>query len=310
MKIRLIGPLVCLVALLSGTAAASEAVMVENEPGRLFSANGDAITFQTMLDEAVSRDFVLVGEIHPAAAHHAFQARVVEGLAERGRRPVVVLEMLPEAAQPALDRWIDGKIEPSALDGALGWTERGWPDFEIYRPIFDVARNHRLPMVAAALEREEIMAFGTNGEAAVEPARRKRLMLDRPLEGAGLDVLRRTIVDSHCGMVDESSAGPMVLIQRARDGAMARAMIDAGEGGAVLIAGSGHVRRDHGVPRLLPAGSSYAIGQFEADTFPAEDSAVFDAFHLTEAVDRGDPCAEIRARMKHASDAAESSGPK
>ncbi len=289
---------------------ASDVVKNDSGGGRIVDAAGDPLTFEALLDMAASKTFVLIGEIHPAAAHHAFQAEVIEGLVRRNRRPTIVLEMLPPAAQPALDRWIAGEIEPSSLDSALEWSERGWPDFEMYRPIFETARHHDLPMAAAALERPEIMALGMDGEEAVEPARRERLMLDRPLEGAGLDVLRRTIVDSHCGMVDENSASPMVLIQRARDGAMARAMIEAGAGGAVLIAGSGHVRRDHGVPRLLPAASSYVIGQFETDTLPSDERDTFDAFHLTEPVDRGDPCENMRAAMKRSSNAAEGGGSK
>ncbi|OXT00761.1 hypothetical protein B7H23_11825 [Notoacmeibacter marinus] len=289
---------------------ASDVVKNDSGGGRIVDAAGDPLTFEALLDMAASKTFVLIGEIHPAAAHHAFQAEVIEGLVRRNRRPAIVLEMLPPAAQPELDRWIAGDIAAQALGEALEWSERGWPHFEMYRPIFEAARQYELPMVAAAMERSEIMALGRDGAEAVEPMRRGQLMLDRPLEGPGFDVLRRTIVDSHCGMVEENAAGPMVLIQRARDGAMAQAMMESGPDGAVLIAGTGHVRRDHGVPRLLPSGRTFAIGQFETGAFPADDSAVFDAFHLTEPVDRGDPCEGIRERMKRSSNAAEGSGSK
>ncbi|RLQ88510.1 ChaN family lipoprotein [Notoacmeibacter ruber] len=263
---------------------------------RLVGAAGeDDLRFASLLDRAVEKRFILIGEIHPAASHHAFQARLIEALADRGREPQIVLEMVTRAMDEVLDRWIAGELQPEELEPALGWNESGWPDFEIYRPIFDAAKAHGLRMRGAALERDELMKIGTGGRDALSSARTKELLLDRPLEAAGRQTLLRTIVESHCGMVDERSAEPMVLMQSARDGAMARIMIEAGSVGAILIAGDGHVRRDHGVPRFLPADQSLAIGQIESDTAPEPaDGAAFDVIRLTPAVDRGDPCARFR----------------
>ncbi|MCP1200311.1 ChaN family lipoprotein [Notoacmeibacter sp. MSK16QG-6] len=307
MRKRLFGLLLGLATLLSffASATAAEQDRQASDTGQLVTPLGDVLGFDALLDQAASKSFVLVGEIHTAASHHVFQARLIEGLVARDRRPVVILEMLSPAAQPVLDRWIGGEVEPADLDMALKWAERGWPDFEIYRPIFEAARRHGLTMRGAGLERSEIMAIGRSGEDTIDPARRQQLMLDRKLTGPGLETLQATIVESHCGMVDKASAGPMILIQRARDGAMAREMIRAGSSGAVLIAGDGHVRRDHGVPRLLPAGSSYVIGQFETEESPSAEREIFDAFHLTEPVDRGDPCEDIRSRIEGDSDATE-----
>ena len=142
------------------------------------------------------------------------------------------------------------------------------------------------------------MTIGKGGQEALSANRRTELLLEEPLSEAAEKILLSTIVESHCGMIDGAGAGPMLAVQRARDGAMARAMLDAGDDGAVLIAGSGHVRRDYGVPRLLPENSAFVIGQFEADALSAVEAPAFDAVHLTEPVDRGDPCEPIRAMMK------------
>lgn len=258
---------------------------------------GDSATREMLLDHAAGRPFVLVGEIHPAGSHHAFQASVIEGLAQRGRKPTIVLEMVPASVDPVLARWIAGEIASADLDAALDWKKRGWPEFELYRPIFEAAKAAGLPMVGAAVERDEVMKLAMKAEAEITTDLRSRYMLDDPLAPSAETTLRKTIVDSHCGMIDEAGAGPMMLAQRIRDGAMARAMVDAGEEGAVLIAGNGHVRRDHGVPRLLPEGEAFAIGQIETRAPDADRADSFDALHLTGSVDRGDPCAEIKTRM-------------
>ena len=60
----------------------------------------------------------------------------------------------------------------------------------------------------------------------------------------------------------------------------------------MLLAGNGHVRRDHGVPQLLaaaePAARIVAVGFGEPGTPPA---AYYDAWWVTPATERGDPCA-------------------
>ena len=90
----------------------------------------------------------------------------------------------------------------------------------------------------------------------------------------------------------------MVLAQRARDAAMAQAMLDAAAKGAarvVLIAGNGHVRRDLAVPIYLEAGGVPAAQIFsqawlEGDAEPGR----YDTVVQTAAAQREDPCAAFK----------------
>ena len=88
----------------------------------------------------------------------------------------------------------------------------------------------------------------------------------------------------------------MALAQRARDAAMARAMLDAPPGTrVVLIAGNGHVRIDMAVPKVLrdagvPAAQIVAIGFFER----GETVLPVDVVRVTAAAQREDPCAGFR----------------
>jgi uncharacterized iron-regulated protein len=90
----------------------------------------------------------------------------------------------------------------------------------------------------------------------------------------------------------------MVEVQRLRDAALARAahQAHAATGGpVVVIAGTGHARRDSGVPAKLataaPELSVFSLGQFEADPGP---DAPYDRVIVTEPAPRGDPCAGLR----------------
>ena len=89
----------------------------------------------------------------------------------------------------------------------------------------------------------------------------------------------------------------MVEAQRLRDAALARATLQAmaDTGGPVaVIAGSGHARRDWGIPAALavaaPELSVLSVGQIEAEG-AAEPEQPFDLWLVTEPTPREDPCA-------------------
>ncbi len=92
----------------------------------------------------------------------------------------------------------------------------------------------------------------------------------------------------------------MALAQRARDAAMAEAMLGAAKSGAervILIAGNGHVDRGLGVPRYLlaagvPAATIHAVGYLEQGQ---ADTGRFDEQVLTAPAEREDPCKGFRS---------------
>jgi uncharacterized iron-regulated protein len=89
----------------------------------------------------------------------------------------------------------------------------------------------------------------------------------------------------------------MVDVQRLRDAALARAVVQAmaDTGGPVaVITGNGHARRDQGLTlplaRVAPDLSVLTIAQFE-EIAPASPS--FDLWLVTPAIPRDDPCAAL-----------------
>src|SRR5690606_14186088 len=102
---------------------------------------------------------------------------------------------------------------------------------------------------------------------------------------------------------NERMVAAMIEAQRRRDDVMARVLADAG-GAAVLVAGFGHARSDHGVPLYLrdraPGVRIVSIGFLEvvpdltaasgyADVLGVE-RLPFDYVVFTPRVDVEDPC--------------------
>jgi uncharacterized iron-regulated protein len=105
----------------------------------------------------------------------------------------------------------------------------------------------------------------------------------------------------------------MVFVQRARDALLAECLHEGvkGSGGALLIAGAGHVRRDQGVPAQLTrayGASSLAIGllQVNAEDMSPELYAAgfqahllpFDFVWFTPRANDVDQCAELRGHSR------------
>jgi len=298
----------------TGASAWQSAYFADNPlVGQVFGADGTPSSQDALLGAAHGARYVLLGEIHDNPDHHLIQSDIIGGLAKLGAKPSVVFEMIPQGFAEILAGFEAGDDKDLAtLAERLQWSERGWPDFSLYRPIFESAVANDLPIRAGNLDRETVRAIAEDGVTALTDADVKRWGLDDPMPTAQSAELAETIREAHCGLMPEGAIAPMTLVQRARDGALAEAMIGAaGEtGSAVLIAGSGHVRNDWAVPAILterePQARAVSVQMVEVadgEGQPADYGltpaapAPFDFTIFTPRQNVSDRCAELRAQM-------------
>jgi uncharacterized iron-regulated protein len=273
--------------------------------GRIW--DGKQFVEQQALEAGVqSAHFVLLGETHDNPDHHALQARLVRA-ASRGRRPAIVFEMLDVGQQPVIDA---APRTADAMAQAVDWAHGGWPDFSLYRPVFEAALEAGLPVVAGNFTRKQITAIVMEGAGKI-PAEVSALLQSEGEEPeARARAAREEMRAEHCGQLPDSMLAPMAMAQRARDAQLALRM--AADAGSILIAGSGHVRADRGVPVhlavLAPGRSAVSVAFVEvapgkdlpeayAATFSAE-RLPFDFAVFTPAAQREDPCKALEKRLK------------
>ncbi len=279
--------------------------------GTVWSGDGTAANWSDIERAAARADFVLAGEIHPNPDHHRLQARLLQSMVGAGRRPALVFEMIPAAYQAKLDSFSGAApADAGALGNMVDWEKRGWPDWAIYEPIADVALSSGLPIVAGDLDRETIRSIGRTGRSALGAAEQARLALGGDLPAGLTDTLTGILKESHCNLLPDQAIPAMILVQRARDGAMAAAMTEAkarGADGAFLVAGAGHVRRDLAVPRVLsqtaPGASVLTVALVEVDQEITDvagygGAGLYDFLVFTPRWDLTDHCAELEEQMK------------
>jgi uncharacterized iron-regulated protein len=253
----------------------------------------------TMLRQA---DHVLLGEVHDNPLHHRERAALLAALADR--RPTVVFEQFARSADTALATPVAGGLE-AWIDRA-GFDRKGWA-WPLHRPVIEAALAGQLRLRGGNLERDEARAIARQGAGAAPADLAARFAQALPASAA--EALDRGLLDGHCGQLPAAALPRMRAAQAARDVAMADALLRAAADSAtptVLIAGNGHVRRDHGVPlwlaRQQPAARVVSVGFLEVDAEgrapSAAERALYDVVWVTARQPRPDPCAGFSLERK------------
>ncbi len=215
---------------------------------RLDGARPAALAPDALLDELAKREVVLLGESHEEADHHRWQLHTLAALHSRRPDMVIGFEMFPRRMQPVLDRWVAGTLTPAQLLAEAKWDEIWNVPAELYLPLFEFARLHRVPMVALNVDRKMIQGVAANGWDALPAAEREGVSRPAAAPKAYLDELERVYRDHG----ERTPFKNFVEAQQTWDRAMAEALARQPRTRlAVGVMGAGHLRHGYGVPLQL-----------------------------------------------------------
>ena len=285
-----------LLGLVSLVAGCAESVLPVSAPsGAIYEvASGQALDPDTLAQRLGRADIVVLGEVHDNPAHHAAQAWVVGALQPDG----LAFEMIPALSEEGIAVFLSQGGAYGEIGPAIGWERTGWPDWEMYRPIFTAAP--RPVITGGGLSRRLIhRAIASSAYLAV-PDLRFQPYLAKPQPPETQAAMESEMIDAHCGKLPAKAAAGMVEAQRLRDASFAAAALrarDVGQGRAVLITGNGHARTDRGVPTYLaqvaPRLKVLSLGQIETGR-PLDAAEIkslpYDYVWLSPPFDRPDPC--------------------
>ena len=268
-------------------------------------SSGQALSLEALAGRLAPYPIVLLGELHDNSHHHQARARLIQALGQaRNNQPPyrLVVEQLPmggfvmpegkQPGQPLLEQLREAGFQDKA------WA---WP---LHEPVFRAALSQGMALYGGNLVRGQSMQLFKKGESTL-PEKLQGLLSKAPLEEPSLQALNKALVDGHCGQLPEAMLEPMRLVQRATDLALLVTATDYTP--AIVIAGNGHVRKDFGIPSLLPAFQRpvkvVTVGFVEADLSVDKPSmnavagvrndpawAVYDYVWITPAAEREDPC--------------------
>ncbi len=248
--------------------------------------SGQRLTPDELLSRLAGASQVLVGEKHDNPDHHSLQLWLLRGLAGEREQGSLLLEMLNPDQQGKVEAVQQRLRQGERLENLprqLGW-QKSW-SWSLYGPLVDYGLHQPFPLLAANLDREEIMAIYRS-----KPALSGRASTAERVQKALLDDIRA----SHCGLLPEAQLPAMLAVQQQRDRRMAERLL-AASAPALLLAGGFHVRKDLGIPlhmkdlagiepvvlMLAEAGQTVGVGQA-------------DYVWYTAALPEQDYCAQLR----------------
>ena len=137
-------------------------------PGAIVrTSTGKEANLEEIAAAADGHRFVFLGESHTTLPHHEMQAAVIDALVRRGRDVIVGFEMFTRPVQAQLNPWTLGWWSESEFIEKADWKGQWGFDFSLYRPIFDVVKKNRLPMVALNVPRDWVRRVGREGAKAL-----------------------------------------------------------------------------------------------------------------------------------------------
>jgi uncharacterized iron-regulated protein len=151
----------CFFSLLLTTVSLSQ-----NVNHRVFDGKGNAATLEQIVAAAGASDVVFLGENHDDAVAHALQLELFKRIVEahNQRKIALSLEMFESDVQIVLDEYLADLIpETHFLQGARPWKNYATD----YKPLVELAKQKRLPVIAANAPRRYVNMVTRNGRAAL-----------------------------------------------------------------------------------------------------------------------------------------------
>lgn len=266
------------------------------------------ITLAELKSKIKGIDHVMLGEKHDNPRHHQIQAQMIDVLGKAGQKPFIVFEMIGPDKTEIIDNARLDYVEQ--LGVALEWKENGWPDWSIYQPIAETLLRHDMSFMPGAPDYALLVTIGHGG--AMPPSIGKELRWEQTYNEQQAESLMQELERGHCNQLERISLEPLAWMQRLKDATMGAFMRVAKfrNRGSVLIAGTGHTRKDRGAPWFLDKTSSrvglamYEVvrGQEDATTYPEFNPALHDYIWFTARVDEKDPCQEFKNQLDKAAE--------
>lgn len=114
------------------------------------------LDLDAVIDRAAKADVILLGEEHNDVVCNQLEAELLGGLLARGIRPALSMEFLERDVQPVVDKYLAGTLDEAAfIKAARLGKNYAWS----HRPLIEMAKAYRLPVVASNAPRESVRAY-------------------------------------------------------------------------------------------------------------------------------------------------------
>jgi len=262
------------------------------QPGQVYDlVNNRPAQLSDVAAAAKGKPFMFLGENHATRAHQQMEADVVSELLRAGRKPVVGVEFFQRPVQDVLDQWSAGALTEDKFLQDADWKKQWGYSYEFYRPLFEVVKQNKLPLVGLNVPRKWVSSVGRGGPSGLPwyaKSQLPELRLDNKTHRQVFDAM----VGGHPMGAGGPSADNMYAGQVLWDEAMADTAIKyraafppKSEDVFVVVAGSGHVMYGQGINYRLArrkAGDGITVVMVQSDEPVTVARGIADFVYVTK----------------------------
>src|SRR5262245_61929623 len=157
-----IGVLIC-IALAGCAGRAGDLVVETGGSATLFGQfaafdgrTGSPISFGEVVRRCDAADVVFFGEQHSTSVCNQLEAELLHALARQPRPVALSMEFFETDTQAALDAYLSGRIDEAAF---IKQTRQNSDYWLAHRPLIEMCRTWRMPVIAANTPRRLIRAY-------------------------------------------------------------------------------------------------------------------------------------------------------
>ena len=209
-------------------------------------------TLTQAVTAAAGNRIIYLGEYHDKFAHHAVQLQMIRSLHEKGLDLAIGMEMFQRPFQKVLDDYLGGMIDERAFLKQSEYFKRWVFDYNLYKPILDFAREHRIPVVALNQRKEITDKVSKSGLDSLTDEERSEVPRQMDFSDAEYRDRLKSAFDQHPSAA-ERSFDYFFEAQVLWDETMAESINEFlrknPERRMVVIAGSGHLSYGSGIPK-------------------------------------------------------------
>ncbi len=223
---------------------------VEVQLGKITrTSDGKRVGIPEIVSASEGKYWIYLGETHDNPDAHILQADIVRALVKGERTVVVGMEMYQRSVQSVLFEWSEGKLSEEEFVEKSQWKTQWGFDYSLYKPVFDVIKEKKLPLVGLNVPRDWVRTASREGFDALPEEAKKQLP---EMDMSNKD--HRKVFDALMGGHPGSSADGFYRGQVLWDEAMAdsalRYLLSRVTDDKVLfavVAGNGHVMYSQGI---------------------------------------------------------------
>ncbi len=212
-------------------------------------------TLTSITPQLAQSKVVLVGESHTTYGDHLNQLAIIKNLRPHWKQMAIGLEFVQYPFQQGLDDYIAGKIDQEEMLRKTKWYERWLYDYRLYRPIFEYAKQQKIPLIALNTPREITKRISNVGIKGLNKAERAQLPQQIDQSNKRYRKKLEAVYSQHGGKSRSKKFERFYQAQLAWDETMAdqaaKFIHKNPSYHMVILAGRGHMEDRHGIPSRL-----------------------------------------------------------